>query len=486
MRPNVAVIYDHTDINGLRSFYSSGTYKLPWHTEKTPGGGDIWVNAHEGSSFWTWQPGYVPPSQWPSPTIYEIDEGAIFLDYAVQNGFSILSFSYGREIYTTIEDPLNPPEDTLSWIDAGTFLIIPASTDNANTFVSLETGCTGFLGGRVLLTHGHDEDGVPPQFCKGPYGDVGEVFMDHQWCSNSVPRYAGALAQVVYEHDADNWNLFDGRAAIRQTAYNFANYGQCLRGRPLEAGETWDSVVAGPDPCLILGGGYGLVDLPSAIDLTTSELLIQPPNDITVVADSPAYNPLIKDQTSDHPTTENYIKCYWSSFLQSSWDKTVVALYASEPTLTTNPGNTTPLSMFETTDPTAIYGELIVPESHNGVPVWVAFYSVDNLGNYSQCEFYCKHQITHNFTPLTETINLDFTIGTGKTIMGDPNGGDRNINPSGSFPNFYKQTVMNIGSADNLVFDSTGLNESLGPGENAEFVYHETSGWKLLWKHSPA
>ena len=79
-------------------------------------------------------------------------------------------------------------------------------------------------------------------------------------------------------------------------------------------------------------------------------------------------------------------------------------------------------------------------------------------------------------TRATLSSNTTFTKnGKEKLILIlDPNGSDRNVNPSGSFPDGFEVVVINIGGSDNLVFDSTGLAESVTPGDRQSFIYLET------------
>ena len=53
----------------------------------------------------------------------------------------------------------------------------------------------------------------------------------------------------------------------------------------------------------------------------------------------------------------------------------------------------------------------------------------------------------------------------------DPDGAVRTVNPSGTFPDGFKVTVINTGLADLLTFDSTGLASQVGPGDKQTFHY---------------
>lgn len=79
-------------------------------------------------------------------------------------------------------------------------------------------------------------------------------------------------------------------------------------------------------------------------------------------------------------------------------------------------------------------------------------------------------------TRATLSSNTTFTYNNKEklVLILDPNAADRNVNPSGAFPDGFEVVVINIGSAYNLVFDSTGLAESVTPGDRQSFYYLET------------
>ena len=56
----------------------------------------------------------------------------------------------------------------------------------------------------------------------------------------------------------------------------------------------------------------------------------------------------------------------------------------------------------------------------------------------------------------------------------DPNGADRNFNPSGSFTAGYEIVVINKG-ANLITFDSTGIAVSIAFAEKVHFFYNGTS-----------
>jgi len=54
----------------------------------------------------------------------------------------------------------------------------------------------------------------------------------------------------------------------------------------------------------------------------------------------------------------------------------------------------------------------------------------------------------------------------------DPNGADRNFNPTGTFKAWYEETVFNAGDVYDVIFDSTGLGEPVAPGMRVTFIYN--------------
>jgi len=71
------------------------------------------------------------------------------------------------------------------------------------------------------------------------------------------------------------------------------------------------------------------------------------------------------------------------------------------------------------------------------------------------------------------TGNTTFTDnGRGKLVLAlDPDGTDRNVNPSGVFPDLFELEIINIGSSALLNVDSTGLGGLVGPGDRQSFYY---------------
>lgn len=58
---------------------------------------------------------------------------------------------------------------------------------------------------------------------------------------------------------------------------------------------------------------------------------------------------------------------------------------------------------------------------------------------------------------------------------------NRNYNPTGTFPNGNKETVINVGSTNSIIFDSGDLAEIISPGNNVSFIFNTASGsWEVL------
>lgn len=70
------------------------------------------------------------------------------------------------------------------------------------------------------------------------------------------------------------------------------------------------------------------------------------------------------------------------------------------------------------------------------------------------------------------TGNTTFYQGEGSTLFIDPNGGHRNYNPAGTFGAGYTVTLVNTAdAAENLVFDSAGINVTVGQAKCCIFTY---------------
>ena len=76
---------------------------------------------------------------------------------------------------------------------------------------------------------------------------------------------------------------------------------------------------------------------------------------------------------------------------------------------------------------------------------------------------------------VTFTDNSNFEI----ILIFDPNGADRNVTPSGTFPDGFRVEVVNTGTTYNLIFDPSGLNGSITPGDRQSFIYLSTEAeWR--------
>ena len=81
-----------------------------------------------------------------------------------------------------------------------------------------------------------------------------------------------------------------------------------------------------------------------------------------------------------------------------------------------------------------------------------------------------------------ETLTDNITTEVGEdTLILDPNGANRNITPSGYFPRGYQLTIINTAdAAENLVFDPSGLNLTIGQNQRAIVVY-DGSQWLKVY-----
>lgn len=83
-----------------------------------------------------------------------------------------------------------------------------------------------------------------------------------------------------------------------------------------------------------------------------------------------------------------------------------------------------------------------------------------------------------------ETLNSNLTIypNTAQKYLLDANGTDRNIAPatlSDLWPEGYEILITNIGSSGDLIFDPSGINSSILPGESKRFIYDGTQ-WREI------
>ncbi|MFC1885330.1 DUF2793 domain-containing protein [Thermodesulfobacteriota bacterium] len=81
----------------------------------------------------------------------------------------------------------------------------------------------------------------------------------------------------------------------------------------------------------------------------------------------------------------------------------------------------------------------------------------------------------------TMTDNETFTDpGTPMKVFAmDPNGSDRNFDPSGSFNDGFMAVIINSGSANTITFDSTGAAEVISAGSMIIAV-NDNGTWKVL------
>lgn len=76
-----------------------------------------------------------------------------------------------------------------------------------------------------------------------------------------------------------------------------------------------------------------------------------------------------------------------------------------------------------------------------------------------------------------ETFTAASLYQKGRSFILDPNGSDRNFNPSGSFSTGYIAYVLNKGTLNDIIFDSTDLATSIIPGALGVFMY-DGSNWR--------
>jgi len=77
---------------------------------------------------------------------------------------------------------------------------------------------------------------------------------------------------------------------------------------------------------------------------------------------------------------------------------------------------------------------------------------------------------------LTGNVTFSYNDDSRIVLIYDPNGADRDVTPTGSFPDGFEAIVVNngptgSGTYNNLTFDSTGLGGIVGPGDVQSYMY---------------
>ena len=76
--------------------------------------------------------------------------------------------------------------------------------------------------------------------------------------------------------------------------------------------------------------------------------------------------------------------------------------------------------------------------------------------------------------------NQTFVSTDGWVFKVDPNGGNINFNPSGTFDSWHQITLLNVSDgAETITFDSAGLNQAVAAGYRGIFVYDGTNWLKV-------
>lgn len=103
---------------------------------------------------------------------------------------------------------------------------------------------------------------------------------------------------------------------------------------------------------------------------------------------------------------------------------------------------------------------IIAPNTNPGTKRWIL-------------QFFMSRPKTYALAVATTT----FGYGDGDVFFVDPNGADRNFNPTGTFPAGFKCWVINTADAAEVVtFDSAGLVADILVGQTGIFVY-DGSDW---------
>ena len=163
------------------------------------------------------------------------------------------------------------------------------------------------------------------------YGPGLEFYVDTESVNSySTPRVMGMIAKLILNHPT--WNFHDARQALRQSGSLWAT--------------GW-----------VEDGGFGYVDYTTA-------------NGVTLGIGSPI--------RKDYTNVASKVTFEWKNNPQSTFSKTVIAIYDSEPTRTTTP--TASEIIYEGTAETYEFNHSINSNK------WFVFYSKDSSGNYSLVE----------------------------------------------------------------------------------------------------
>jgi ABC-type lipopolysaccharide export system ATPase subunit len=71
---------------------------------------------------------------------------------------------------------------------------------------------------------------------------------------------------------------------------------------------------------------------------------------------------------------------------------------------------------------------------------------------------------------------FDYVASSKSVCLLDPNGTDRNFNPSTDFYDGYEIVIINCGNGG-IVFDSGGIAKTVASGQKESFFYDSILGW---------
>jgi len=93
---------------------------------------------------------------------------------------------------------------------------------------------------------------------------------------------------------------------------------------------------------------------------------------------------------------------------------------------------------------------------------------------------FTKQQLAkHTGYKATLSGDFEYKYGDGEILALDAGGVDRNVTPTNEFPPFCKTTIINTGSTGNLIFDPSGLNLTIQPGQSANVIY-DGDQWRQI------
>jgi len=247
--------------------------------------------------------------------------------YARSNGFDIMAYSWGGMADLTADRY----DKCFS-----SYGILPVYAHCGNSHT--RTTATTRLHAIILVGHGNGTEttdgSINPN--SGSYGPGLEFYAWKSSESACTPYVAAMFARLMTDHP--DWNFWDARAALRQTAWNYTRGG-------------W-----------VEDGGFGLLDWEAANTLSDSDLALFGPVNLQAEVDE----------------KKGVINLTWVNFESSQWHETLFVLFDHEPARDEDPADGRIIYAGPDTGATCPF--------HEWGGYWLAAYSRDAQGGLSLLE----------------------------------------------------------------------------------------------------